>query len=74
MIQKMPDPVVGSQERSLARSHDGVLVQRGDLVSVLGSAEFVSVDHTSAINKRDDPCADPVDHDRRCLCDWQARP
>ena len=34
MIQKMPDPVAGSQERSLARSHDGILFQRDDLVSL----------------------------------------
>ena len=56
MIQKMPDPVAGSQERSLARSHDGILFQRDDLVSVAGSAEFVFVNHASAGNKCvDDP-------------------
>ena len=43
MIQKMPDPVAVSEERYVARSHDGVLVQRHDIVSVSGSAEFVSV-------------------------------
>ena len=53
-IQKMPEPVAGSQERSLDRSHDGILLQRDDVGSASGSAEFVSVDHASAINKCDD--------------------
>ena len=45
MIQKMPDPVAGSQERSLARSHDGV--------SVPDPAEFVFVEHPSAVSVGD---------------------
>ena len=54
MVQKLPDLVAGFQERSLDRSLDGILLQRDDVGTASGSAEFVSVVPASAINKCDD--------------------
>ena len=53
-VQKLPELVDGFQERSLDRSQDGILLQRDDVGSASGSAEFVSVVPASAINKCDD--------------------
>ena len=53
-VQKLPELVAGFQERSLDRSQDGILLQRDDVGSASGSAEFVSVVPASVINKCDD--------------------